>query len=64
MLNTINGFLAAAVDSSMVMLLNNNERLTFNLSPLLSGSGILLFFHDHRRPVGILRVRSRSPVPL
>lgn len=34
MLHTINGFLAAAVGFSMVMLLNDDERLTFNLSPL------------------------------
>ena len=33
MLHTINGFLAA-VGFSMVMLLNDDERLTFNLSPL------------------------------
>ena len=34
MLHTINGFLAAAVGFSMIMLLNDDERLTFNLSPL------------------------------
>ena len=34
MLHTINGFLAAAVGFSMVMLLNDDERLTFHLSPL------------------------------
>ena len=34
MLHTLNGFLAAAVGFSMVMLLNDNERLTFDLSPL------------------------------
>ena len=34
MLHTINGFLAAAVGFSLVMLLNNDERLTFDLSPL------------------------------
>ena len=33
MLHTINGFLAAAVGFSLVMLLNNDERLTFDLSP-------------------------------
>ena len=33
MLHTINGFLAAAVGFSMVMLLNDNEQLTFDLSP-------------------------------
>lgn len=33
MLHTINGFLAAAVGFSMVMLLNDDERLTFDLSP-------------------------------
>lgn len=33
MLHTINGFLAAAVGFSMVMLLNDNEHLTFDLSP-------------------------------
>jgi len=33
MLHTLNGFLAAAVGFSMVMLLNDNERLTFDLSP-------------------------------
>ncbi|MBO5330429.1 MAG: hypothetical protein J6A71_07955 [Anaerotignum sp.] len=33
MLHTINGFLAAAVGFSLVMLLNDNERLTFSLSP-------------------------------
>ena len=33
MLHTINGFLAAAVGFSMVILLNENERLTFDLSP-------------------------------
>ena len=34
MLHTINGFLAAAVGFSMVMLLNDDDRLTFDLSPL------------------------------
>ncbi len=33
MLHTINGFLAAAVGFSMVLLLNDNENLTFDLSP-------------------------------
>ena len=33
MLHTINGFLAAAVGFSMVMLLNEDERVTFRLSP-------------------------------
>lgn len=33
MLHTINGFLAAAVGFSMVLLLNDDERLTFTLSP-------------------------------
>lgn len=33
MLHTINGFLAAAVGFSLVMLLNDDDRLTFNLSP-------------------------------
>ena len=33
MLHTINGFLAAAVGFSLVLLLNENERLTFDLSP-------------------------------
>lgn len=32
-LHTLNGFLAAAVGFSMVMLLNDDERLTFDLSP-------------------------------
>ena len=33
LLHTLNGFLAAAVGFSMVSLLNNNDRLTFDLSP-------------------------------
>ena len=33
MLHTLNGFLAAAVGFSMVILLNEDERLTFDLSP-------------------------------
>ena len=33
MLHTLNGFLAAAVGLSMVLLLNDDERLTFDLSP-------------------------------
>ena len=33
MLHTINGFLAAAVGFSMVLLLNDNDKLTFDLSP-------------------------------
>ena len=33
MLHTINGFLAAAVGFSMVMLLNDDERVAFHLSP-------------------------------
>ena len=33
MLHTVNGFLAAAVGFSMVMLLNEDERITFRLSP-------------------------------
>ena len=32
-LHTLNGFLAAAVGFSMVLLLNDDERLTFDLSP-------------------------------
>ena len=35
MLHTINGFLAAAVGFSLVILLNENERLTFDLSPFV-----------------------------
>ena len=34
MLHTINGFLAAAVGFSLIMLLNDDERLTFDLSPV------------------------------
>ncbi|WP_295765800.1 hypothetical protein [uncultured Oscillibacter sp.] len=34
MLHTLNGFLAAAVGFSMVVLLNDDERLTFDLSPV------------------------------
>lgn len=33
MLHTLNGFLAAAVGFSLVLLLNDDERLTFDLSP-------------------------------
>lgn len=33
MLHTLNGFLAAAVGFSLVLLLNDNEKLTFDLSP-------------------------------
>ncbi len=33
MLHTLNGFLAAAVGFSLIMLLNDDERLTFDLSP-------------------------------
>ena len=54
MLHTINGFLAAAVGFSMVMLLNDDERMTFHLSPAYPGPGGLLLLHDHRRPVGVL----------
>jgi hypothetical protein len=32
-LHTLNGFLSAAVGFSLVMILNNNQRLTFTLSP-------------------------------
>ncbi len=34
MLHTLNGFLAAAVGFSLVVILNNNDRLTFELSPV------------------------------
>ena len=34
MLHTINGFLCAAIGFSLVLLLNNDSRLTFDLSPL------------------------------
>lgn len=34
MLHTLNGFLAAAVGFAMVVLLNDDERLTFDLSPV------------------------------
>ena len=34
MLHTINGFLAAAVGFSLILLLNDDERLTFDLSPV------------------------------
>ena len=33
MLHTLNGFLAAAVGLSMVILLNDNEKVVFDLSP-------------------------------
>jgi len=33
-LHTLNGFLAAAIGFSLVVLLNDNEQFTFNLSPL------------------------------
>lgn len=33
-LHTLNGFLCAAIGFSLVLLLNDNERLTFDLSPL------------------------------
>ncbi len=33
MLHTLNGFLAAAVGFSLVVILNNNDKLTFELSP-------------------------------
>ena len=33
MLHTLNGFLAAAVGFSLVLLLNDDDRLTFHLSP-------------------------------
>ncbi len=34
MLHTINGFLAAAVGFSLVVILNNNDKLSFELSPI------------------------------
>ncbi len=34
MLHTLNGFLAAAVGFSLVVILNNNDNLTFELSPI------------------------------
>jgi hypothetical protein len=34
LLHTINGFLSAAIGYSMVVLLNNDEKVAFNLSPL------------------------------
>ncbi len=34
MLHTLNGFLAAAVGFSLVVILNNDKRLTFDLSPI------------------------------
>jgi hypothetical protein len=34
LLHTINGFLSAAIGYSMVVLLNNDEKVSFNLSPL------------------------------
>jgi hypothetical protein len=37
-LHTLNGFLAAAVGFSMVSVLNNNEELTFDLSPFYHGA--------------------------
>ena len=53
MLHTINGFLAAAVGFSMVMLLNDDDRITFHLSPAFLAWWLLLL-HDYRGPVGVL----------
>ena len=39
MLHTINGVLAAAVGFSMVMLLNDDDRITFHLSPAFLALG-------------------------
>lgn len=55
-LHTLNGFLAAAVGFSLVMLLNDNERPHLRPFALFPCPHRLLLFHDHRRAVGILRV--------
>ena len=44
MLHTLNGFLAAAVGFSMVILLNDNEKLTFELSPFFLALLAIYFF--------------------
>lgn len=43
MLHTINGFLAAAVGFSLAMLLNDNERIVFKLSPFFLSVVALCF---------------------
>lgn len=53
MLHTLNGFLCAAVGFSLVMLLNNDERLTFDLSPLFLALVAFCFSMTNRRAVGI-----------
>ncbi|WP_409968126.1 hypothetical protein RFF05_16620 [Bengtsoniella intestinalis] len=50
MLHTLNGFLAAAVGFSLVVILNDDERLTFDLSPVF----MALFAFCFSMTVGVL----------
>ena len=54
MLHTLNGFLAAAIGFSLVMILNDDERAAIHLSPFFLALVAFCFFHDHRRDLGIL----------
>ena len=52
-LHTMNGFLMAAIGFSLVDILNRNKRF---FHPALAGLCVhcgFLFFHDHRRCVGV-----------
>ena len=42
-LHTINGFLAAAIGFSLVVLLNENQKVMFTLSPVLSLWSLFVF---------------------
>ena len=48
-LHTLNGFLFAAIGFSIVNLLNENKHIV----PVLHGGDGVLFFHDHRHPMGV-----------
>ncbi len=62
LLHTFNGFLAAAIGLALVSILNRSDRIAFSLvAVFLRGGGVLLL-DDHRRALGVLRIRHGSGV--
>ena len=53
LLHTLNGFLAAAIGFSLVVLLNDNQKLVFTMSPVFIAIVAFCFFHDDRSDLGI-----------
>ena len=57
-LHTMNGFLAAAIGFSLVHLLNRSGPGEVRAVAAVPGDRLLLLLHDHRRGLGVLRIRA------